>query len=223
MLIIYLTIKLKLLKEIYYFFMKIYLFLTSLCLFSFVNCSKKSINYIEKPENKIIFASVDLNKVQQNVIALKDVDKAFIKKEEEVRNKLTKDQQEIGKEYQELEAKKSVLDKNTLEKKAKELEKKAQSFKEKEMSYGKIFEAVKYQLSTTLNQYIQKATASIAEDMGFSIVFTENNLLYKNDAVQDISLEVATALNKEVPKPIDVKNYFEMAEKELDSIKKKRK
>lgn len=183
-----------------------------------VSCKKQNV-YIDK--NKVTFAVVDLRQVESNAIALKGIDKLFSKKENEVRQKLMKEQEKVSKDYQELETKKTVLDRASLEKKAKKIEADMQKLRMQEGSYGKMFEAVKYQVSMEFNQMVQEASESIAKDLNVVLVFPKNGLLYTSDDITDISLEVSSEINKKHNKRIDVEKYFDLAEKEINQISKK--
>lgn len=198
--------------DMYRIFSSLFLLLT------LISCKKHSTLQSDQGGQKISFATVNLVKIEQNAVALKGVERVFTKKEKSARSDLMKKQNEISSKYKALESKKSLLDKSSLEKKAAEIEQEMFNLQKEERDIAKIFEFVKYQISVELQNEIKKATREIAEQHEYSIVFTDNNLLYTDDLVNDITLEVLTKLNNSFKK-VDTENYFSIAEKEISKTK----
>lgn len=158
---------------------------------------------------KPAIAVVNIQQVMKDSTAAKSVREQLESKQKSFQADITKKEESLKKEDQELAKQKNVLSKDAFEEKARAFRNKATEVQKEVQSKKALLDnAFERALSD-----IQKATTDIISDLskekGFVVALPTSQILY-GDTKLDISEEVLTRLNKKLPK-LDVK--FEAPDK----------
>ncbi len=148
-------------------------------------------------------AVVDIQRIMSESTAAKSVREQLESKQKAFQAELTKKEDALQKEDQELAKKRSVLSKEAFEEKAR-------AFRNKATEAQKEVQSKKAMLDNAFEQSIvdiQKAVTEIISDMskeqGFVVAIPTSQILYADEKL-NISEEVLNRLNKKLPK-LDVK------------------
>ncbi len=144
-------------------------------------------------------ATVNIQEIMHNSTAAKSVKEQLDSKQKSFQAEMSKREEELQKEDQELGKQRAVLSPDAFDKKLKEFKAKATAAQKDVQSKRA---ALDNALSTSLSE-IQKTifniVASIAKEKGYSVVLPSSQLLYA-DSKLDITREVLTKLDSTLPK-----------------------
>lgn len=161
-------------------------------------------------------AVVDVQGIMRDSTAAKSVREALEAKQKSYQAEISKKEDALQKEDQSLAKEKATLSKDAFDKKVAAFREKATAVQKevaaKKETWDKAYETSLAQIQKAVSSII----ADIAQQKGFVIALPASQLLYR-DAALDISQEVLTKLNAQLPK-VDVK--FEAPAADSASSKK---
>jgi Skp family chaperone for outer membrane proteins len=176
-------------------------------------------NIASASEMKI--AVVDLMKIEENSLIVKDMMKKFNAQETKLRNILEDQKKSLEEKYKNLEAKKSVLSRESLESQVREIEKNFLDLQKEEKIYSQTLEVTKMTLLQTVQQDVKYAVEKVANNDEYDMIISSSALLYLNHKkVNDITPDVLDALNNK-SKTVDFDTVYKKVHSEVnDQIKK---
>jgi Skp family chaperone for outer membrane proteins len=176
-------------------------------------------NIASASEMKI--AVVDLMKIEENSLIVKDMMKKFNAQESKLRNILEDKKKSLEEQYKNLEAKKSVLSRESLESQVREIEKNFLDLQKEEKVYSQTLEITKMTLLQTVQQDVKYAVEKVANSEEYDMIISSSALLYLNHKkVNDITPDVIDALNNKT-KTVDFDAVYKKVNSEVnDQVKK---
>ncbi|MEN9782277.1 MAG: hypothetical protein RL208_427 [Pseudomonadota bacterium] len=166
-------------------------------------------------------AVVDLMKIEENSLIVKDMMKKFNAQESKLRNILEDKKKSLEEQYKNLEAKKSVLSRESLESQVREIEKNFLDLQKEEKVYSQTLEITKMTLLQTVQQDVKYAVEKVANSEEYDMIISSSALLYLNHKkVNDITPDVIDALNNKT-KTVDFDAVYKKVNSEVnDQVKK---
>ncbi len=144
-------------------------------------------------------AIIDIEKISQQAKVVKDVAGKVSKKRDQFQKEITSQEEKLEAERKKIEAKKSILSEEALDKQQKDFFKKVEELKKfaekRDASLKKAYsEAIK-----TVNEEVGVIVSEIAKEKGLSLVIPASQVVFSVDNL-DITAEVIKRLDKKVSK-----------------------
>ena len=155
-------------------------------------------------------AVVNIQQIMKDSTAAKSVREQLEGKQKAFQSDITKKEDALKKEDQELAKQKSVLSKEAFEEKARAFRNKATDVQKEVQSKKALLDGAFERAISDIQKATTDIIADIAKEKGFAIAVPTSQILYA-DTKLDISAEVLEKLNKKLPK-LDVK--FESSKSE---------
>ena len=153
--------------------------------------------------DKPIIAVVNIQQIMKDSTAAKTVREQLENKQKSFQADISKKEESLKKEDQELVKQKSVLSKDAFEKKVNEFRVKATNVqKDVQTKKGLLDNAFEHSLND-IQKVVTDIIADLSKEKGFTIAVPTSQILYADKSL-DISDEVLARLNKKLPK-LDVK------------------
>lgn len=163
---------------------------------------------------KPVIAVVNIQQVMKDSTAAKTVREQLESKQKSFQTEITKKEDALKKEDQELGKQKSVLSKDAFEKKVTEFRVKATGVqKDVQAKKAQLDGAFEHSLND-IQQVVTEIISDLSKEKGFTIAVPTSQILYADKSL-DISADVLERLNKKLPK-LDVKFEEKSAEKSAD-------
>ena len=156
------------------------LFLLPLLFISSAVIGLSAFNKANADGKDVNIALVNIQKIEEDSSASKDMRKKMANKENELRQELLKRKNKLESDFKSLESKRSMLSTEELQKHAQKLEGDYQKLQIDEQKYGQIFEATKMIVFGEFQEYIKKATNKVANSK-YDMVIPFGLALYVND------------------------------------------
>lgn len=165
---------------------------TSLCLSapSFAQATKPTI------------AVVNIQAVMKDSTAAKSIREQLESKQKAFQAEITKKEEALQKEDQELAKQKSVLSKEAFEEKARAFRARATDVQKEVQSKKALLDSAFERSLNDIQKGVNDIIAAMAKEKGFTVALPTSQILY-SDSSLDISKDVLEQLNKKLPK-VDV-------------------
>lgn len=177
--------------------------------------------YAEEKSMKI--AIINMQKIEQDTQASKDLQKKISLKEQELQKDLITRKNKIENKFRELESKRAVMSGEALQKEAKKLESDYQKLQMDEKMYMQIFEMARMFVLQEMQGYVVKATNKVASDKYDAVVPSAMFIYINDDKFDDITKKVVSQMDN-ISKKVDYekayKNAQEQVKKMLEAQKK---
>ena len=199
------------------------LFLLPLLFISSAVIGLSTFNIANADNKDVNIALVNIQKIEEDSSASKDMRKKMANKENELRQELLKRKNKLESDFKSLESKRAMLSTEELQKQAQKLEGDYQKLQIDEQKYGQIFEATKMIVFAEFQEYVKKATNKVANSK-YDMVIPFGLALYVNDdKFDDITSKVVSEMEK-ISKTVNYEKAYKQAkeqmEKMMQSIKK---
>ena len=163
---------------------------------------------------KPVIAVVNIQQVMKDSTAAKTVREQLESKQKSFQAEITKKEEALKKEDQDLSKQKSVLAKDAFEKKVTDFRVKATGVqKDVQSKKAQLDSAFEHSLND-IQQVVTEIIADLSKEKGFSIAVPTSQILYADKSL-DISADVLDRLNKKLPK-LDVKFEEKSTDKSAD-------
>ena len=177
--------------------------------------------YAEEKSMKI--AIINMQKIEQDAQASKDLQKKISLKEQELQKDLITRKNKIENKFRELESKRAVMSGEALQKEAKKLESDYQKLQMDEKMYMQIFEMARMFVLQEMQGYVVQATNKVASDKYDAVVPSAMFIYINDDKFDDITKKVVSQMDN-ISKKVDYEKAYktaqEQAKKMLESQKK---
>lgn len=165
-------------------------------------------------EKKI--AVVDLQKIEQEALISKDLQKQMMSKEAEIGKNLTKRKSKIEQEFKTLESKRAVLSGEELQKRAKKLEGDFQKLQIDEKIYLQAFDLARVEALKNMQDNVKKAVNKVAGK--YDLIIPSNLALYVNtNSFDDLTSDVIKKLDG-ISKSVEFEKIFKEAKARVDEM-----
>ncbi|MGE0753963.1 MAG: OmpH family outer membrane protein [Alphaproteobacteria bacterium] len=144
-------------------------------------------------------AVVNIQSIMKDSTAAKSVREQLQQKQKTFQSEITKKEEALKAEDQELAKQRSVLSKEAFEKKAEAFRKKATDMQKEVQSKKAMLDNGFEQALTEIQQTTTTIIAELAKEKGFTVAIPTSQILYA-DTTTDISDDVLEQLNKKLPK-----------------------
>jgi outer membrane protein len=144
-------------------------------------------------------AVVNIQQIMQDSTAAKSVREALESKQKAFQAEITKKEESLQKEDQELGKQRSVLSKEAFEEKVKAFRAKATDVQKEVQSKKAMLDGAFERALGDIQKIVTEIISEIAKEKGFTAAIPTSQLLYA-DAKLDITAEVLDKLNKKLPK-----------------------
>jgi len=172
-------------------------------------------NQTAKADDKPLkIAIINMQKIEQDTQASKDMQSKMTKKEQSLQNDLITRKNKIENKFKELESKRAVMSGETLQKEAKKLEAEFQKLQFDERAYSQIFEMARMFALQEMQEYVSKATNKVAAGKYDAVMPTAMFLYMDSDKFDDITKQVISKMN-DISKKIDYDKAYETAQKQV--------
>lgn len=162
-------------------------------------------------------AVVDIQQVMKESTAAKNVREQLESKQKTFQAAITKKEETLQKEDQELGKQKSVLSKEAFEEKARAFRAKATDVQKDVQSKKALLDSAFEHSLNDIQKVVTEIISDIAKEKGFLLAVPSSQILYADGGL-NISNEVLERLNKKLPK-LDVKFEAPAAEDKKDGKK----
>lgn len=147
------------------------------------------------------FRVVDVMRILTDSLAIQDVQKQLEKKSADYQKEFAAQDQKFRSENEQLVASQHTLKPEELQKKQMDLQKRFEKFQEKVEMRRRQLEFAYRQSMTNIQTKIDDIIGRLATEKKLTLVFRDASLAWVKDANQvDMTSEIVTILNKEVPK-----------------------
>lgn len=161
------------------------------------------ISSASKAEDKQIIAVVNIQQVMKDSTAAKSIREQLEKKQKDFQAEITKKEDALQKEDQELGKQKSVLAKDAFEKKVRAFRNKATEVQKDVQTKKALLDNAFQNSLNDIQKVVTDIISDLSKEKGFTVAIPTSQILYA-DKKLDISEEVLERLNKKLPK-LDVK------------------
>lgn len=161
-------------------------------------------------------AVVNIQQIMRDSTAAKTVREQLENKQKSFQAEITKKEEGLKKEDQELGKQKSVLAKDAFEKKLVEFRTKATNMQKDVQAKKALLDGAFERSLNDIQKIVTDIIADLAKEKGFVVAVPTSQILYADKSL-DISSEVLDRLNKKLPK-LDVK-FEEKSEAKSDDKK----
>ncbi len=148
-------------------------------------------------------AVVNIQQIMKDSTAAKTVREQLESKQKSFQGDITKKEEALKKEDQELGKQKSVMAKDAFEKKVSEFRTKATNVQKDVQSKKALLDGAFERSLNDIQKVVTDIISDIAKEKGFTLAVPTSQILYADKSL-DISSEVLERLNKKLPK-LDVK------------------
>ena len=152
---------------------------------------------------KPTIAVVNIQQIMKDATAAKSVREQLESKQKSFQADISKKEEGLQKEDQELAKQKSVLAKEAFDEKVKAFRTKATDVQKEVQSKKAVLDGAFERALNDIQKVVTEIIADIAKEKGFVVALPTSQILYA-DKTLDISAEVLERLNKKLPK-LDVK------------------
>jgi Skp family chaperone for outer membrane proteins len=164
---------------------------------------------------------VDLAKIEEGSLAVRDLNKQIQEKESVLKKQLLSRKNTIESRNKELEKQSSVIARDVLEKKAKDIEEEYTLLQIDERMYSQVLELSKVKSLQAIQESIKIAANDISQD--YDIVLTSQSVLYiKDQKFDNLTLDLIDKLNRSTRK-VDFNANFDKIIKEAKTSMKAKK
>ncbi len=148
-------------------------------------------------------AVVNIQQIMKDSTAAKSVREQLENKQKAFQGEITKKEEQLQKEDQELGKQRSVLAKEAFEEKARAFRTKATDMQKEVQSKKAMLDNGFERALSDIQKAVTEIITDLSKEKGFSLAIPTSQILYA-DPTMDISSEVLVRLNKKLPK-LDVK------------------
>jgi len=152
---------------------------------------------------KPTIAVVNIQQIMKDSTAAKTVRDQLESKQKAFQTEISKKEESLQKEDQELGKQKSVLSKDAFEDKAKAFRTKATDVQKDVQSKKALLDSAFERSLNDIQKSVTDIIADLAKEKGFTVAMPTSQILYADKSL-DISADVLERLNKKLPK-LDVK------------------
>ncbi len=161
-------------------------------------------------------AIVDLQKIEENSLISKDLQRKMKNKEKDLQGQILKRRKEINDEFKALESKRAVLSGEELQRKAKSLESKYQEIQMNEKACEQAFEMARMMSLQNIQFSIRKAVNKVAGK--YDMIIPVNIALYIDESkFDDLTTEVLAKLN-EISKVVEFDKFYKEAKDQVSKM-----
>ena len=189
------------------------LFLALVLLSACGNLNKNSKQENPVQENKVQslkIAVVDVKIVEAESLAMKDAFEKLKNKQKSIQQNISKQENDLQQEIQDLQSKQGVLAAKTMDEKRKSIEVKVQKLQQFIDEMNRNLEMTKIAISEEIGNNMQSVIKKIAQNR-YDVVLPSNGLLYINNSnIEDITPGVISDLNKNISK-INIDEFYKKA------------
>ncbi|GEM_PF-6188646 len=167
-------------------------------------------------ESGLKIGLVDMQKIENEALMAKDLQKKMKAKEEELGNDLVKRKNKIESEFKALEGKRAVLSGEELQKKAKKLEGDFQKLQMDEKVYMQVFDLTRMRAMQEIQDNLKKAVNKVADK--YDMIVPSNLALYVNTSkFDDLTSKVIDKLNG-ISKSVSYDKFYKEAKEHVDEL-----
>jgi len=148
-------------------------------------------------------AVINIQQIMRDSTAAQNVREQLEEKSKSFQSEITKKQEQLQKEKQDLSEKRSVLSKSAFDEKAATFEKKVTGAQKEAQSKKALLDNAFERAINQIQKAVTDIIADMAKDKGFAVAIPSSQILHY-DSKLDITADVLKRLNEKLPK-LDVK------------------